>query len=320
MDFQNSYILIFNKKINSKKFVKLFSFTIFIIIFLSFILNRLNLPINSNNLILNYQLEKINSKEFKKIKTIIIGDSSAGNGIDAKYFSLLSGLNTSNLSLTGSWGIVGSTGILKNAIEKNSNIKNVIIMHTLDIWDRPFAKESVLRLFSIKEIKDILGIENYLAFLFNPKEIKWTFYYLSDLIFSRKKLDIVDLNYDYLMQDNKKYSNNKRFYKNQDLNNITVSNDKLKELRLLEKECITNDLNCIFVNGPMHKDVIKNSNKLKEYIKNKLPEKFQNIKYYNDILYFENYKMGDSLDHIDPNFKKESTLKYYNLLKMKIYK
>ncbi|PHO12866.1 hypothetical protein CPG38_05075 [Malaciobacter marinus] len=320
MDFQNSYILIFNKKINSKKFVKLFSFTIFIIIFLSFILNRLNLPINSNNLILNYQLEKINSKEFKKIKTIIIGDSSAGNGIDAKYFSLLSGINTSNLSLTGSWGIVGSTGILKNAIEKNSNIKNVIIMHTLDIWDRPFAKESVLRLFSIKEIKDILGIENYLAFLFNPKEIKWTFYYLTDLIFSRKKLDIVDLNYDYLMQDNKKYSNNKRFYKNQDLNNITVSNDKLKELRLLEKECITNDLNCIFVNGPMHKDVIKNSNKLKEYIKNKLPEKFQNIKYYNDILYFENYKMGDSLDHIDPSFKKESTLKYYNLLKMKIYK
>ena len=94
MNFLNSYILIFRKKLNNKKYVKSILFILILVYSTSFILNQMDFILSDNDVIKNYQLKKINSSNLSNINTIIIGDSSGGNAIDAKLFSQLSGLSS----------------------------------------------------------------------------------------------------------------------------------------------------------------------------------------------------------------------------------
>lgn len=316
MNFLNSYILIFRKKLNNKKYVKSILFILILVYSTSFILNQMDFILSDNDVIKHYQVKKINASNLSNINTIIIGDSSGGNAIDAKLFSQLSGLSSENLCLTGSWGLVGSLGILKKSLENNENIKNVIIIHTLDIWKREFSKESILELFSLSDIYENKYVDNstIFGFLFNPKEILWHVKFLIRE-FSNQNNDIIDYKNDYTKQGESKYSNSKKQIK-EDFNftNLKISEDKILELNYLQNYCISKNLNCIFVNGPIHEQVFKNSTQYIEYLNTNL-EKLIKIKYYQNIFSYPNSKMGDSYDHIDVEFKKESTFDYFNLIK-----
>ena len=317
MNFLNFYISIFKRKINNKIYVKSMLLILILTYLSSFILNRMDFLISDNDVIRNYQLEKINSSNLLNVNTIIIGDSSGGNAIDSKLFSELSGLNTQNLCLTGSWGLVGSLGILKKSIEKNKNIKNVIIIHTLDIWKREFSKESILELFSLTDIYENKYVDNnaIFGFLFNPKEIFWHAKFVIRTFLGFEINDLIDYENDYTKQDESKYSNSRKQIKeNFSFNNLKISEYKILELNYLQNYCISENLNCIFVNGPIHEQVLKNSTQYIEYLNTNL-EKLIKIKYYSNIFSYPNNKIGDSNDHIDVEFKKESTLDYFNLIK-----
>lgn len=316
MNFQNFYTLIFNRKTKTKRFVILYLFIIFSILCLSFILNRLDFDITDNDNVKNYQLGKINSKKFETIDTIIVGDSSGGNSLNSNYFNNLTGLKSENLCLTGSWGIVGSLGIAKKAYEKNKNIKNIIIIQTLDIWNRSFSKESILELFPYSEIIKELDHNSILGYFFNPKEIWWHLKFIGKSLSSDEKSKQIDFPNDYLLQKENKYSNGKSIIKDgKNFNYVFLSKAKLKELNMLEEFCKKNSLNCIFLNGPIHNDIIKNSSKFINYVNRDIKNQFSYIKYYPKIFAYENYKMGDSPDHMDVKYKNESTLNYYNLIK-----
>ena len=133
MHFQNFYILIFKKNLSSKKFSLSILIIILFILLLSFILNRINLSLTDNDIIKNYQINKVNQNNFSSTNILFVGDSSCGNAINAEYFTKLSHQKTSNLALTGSWGILGSLGMIKKAKNKNIIIKNIIIIQTLYI-------------------------------------------------------------------------------------------------------------------------------------------------------------------------------------------
>lgn len=235
MNFLNSYISTFNKQLTAKKFLITFLAIISTIILLSFILNRADFITNGNDTIRQYQLSKIDNNNFRNVSTIIVGDSSAGNAINAQYFSKLSNQKTLNLSLTGSWGIAGSLGIIKSAYNNNKNLKNIIIIQTLDIWPRAFAKESILELYSLSEAYKILGLKSLVAYLFNPKEILWNL--------TPKTHTLIDFKSDYIAQKDRKYSNDlKKINSESSLNQLKVSHAKLKELMLLQKFCIKSHL------------------------------------------------------------------------------
>ncbi len=322
MNFLNSCILIFKKRINNKIFVKSVLLILIVIYLTSFILNRMDLSMTDNDVIRNYQLEKINSSNFSNINTIIIGDSSGGNAIDSKLFSELSGLNTENLCLTGSWGLVGSLGILKKSIEKNENIKNIIIIHTLDIWEREFPKESILELFTLSDILENKYVDNNTIFgyLFNPKEISWNTKFVLRTILDSETNDLIDYENDYIKQDESKYSNGKKHIKqNYSFDNLRLSESKILELNYLQDYCISKNLNCMFVHGPIHEEIFNNSKKNIEYLNDNL-EKLIKINFYKNIFAYPNNKMGDSDDHIDLKYKKESTINYYELLKKDLIK
>ena len=231
MNFLNSCILIFKRRINNKIFVKSILLILIVIYLTSFILNRMDLSMTDNDVIRNYQLEKINSSNFSNINTIIIGDSSGGNAIDSKLFSELSGLNTKNICLTGSWGLVGSLGILKKSIEKNENIKNIIIIHTLDIWEREFPKESILELFTLSDILENKYVDNnaIFGFLFNPKEIFWHAKFAKKTFFDSEINNLIDYENDYIKQGESKYSNGKKHIKqNYSFDNLRLDLSTLK--------------------------------------------------------------------------------------------
>lgn len=317
MNFQNFYILIFKNNIRAKHFVFTSLFLLLITLFLSFIINILSFNITGNDIIKTYQLNKIKSVSFSNIDTIVVGDSSGGNAIDSKYLDEISGLKSENLCLTGSWGILGSLGIIKKSLEENPSINNIIIIQTLDIWEREYSKESILELFNFRDQVAYLSFNQLAGYYFNPKEIWWTTKYLIKQMINTQSNNIkIDMNNDYILQNEKKYSNGfKKITKSDSLDSVKLGNSKIKELDLLERYCREESLNCIFLNGPIHKEIYDNSQLLKLMIKNKVRPKFSYIKYYPKIFPYEKNKIGDSSDHIDVNFKKESTLMYYNTIK-----
>ena len=133
MNFQSFFTLIFKKNFSSNSFLFYIITTIAILLLLSFILNIMDLTINANTAIKKYQITKI-EKSSGDIQTILLGDSSGGNSVVANYFEKYSGKRTESFYLTGSYGIIGSYGMLKKVYIKNNQLKNVIIIHTQDIW------------------------------------------------------------------------------------------------------------------------------------------------------------------------------------------
>lgn len=316
MDFLNSYTSIFKQEMKRKLFLQIFLLIILIIFIVSLVLNRLDFTLNTNDVIRKYQLSKINNNDFSDVSTIIIGDSSGGNAIDSVYFTKISSLQTKNLCLTGSWGLIGSLGILKNAYAKNKKIKNVLIIQTLDIWGRSYPKEAVLELFTVNDAINYLNVTSLLGYLLNPKEIIWNIKHL----LTYKKIPPIDMKHDYTLQKEKKYSSNTKEMKvDTNLNNIQILNDKLLELKQLEQFCIDKNLNCILLNGPIHSTIAKNSlpyiQKMNQHL-----QKYIEIQYQNKIFQYPNKYIGDSADHIDIKYKRKVTEDYYNAIKKSLFR
>lgn len=267
--------------------------------------------LNGNDLIKEFQMQKIASEKFHDISTLIVGDSSAGNALDAKYFSELSEQKSSNLSLTGSWGIVGSLGMIQNSLKKNPHIQNIIIIQTPDIWGRSFAKESILELYTFKEMYKYLSLSTIISYFFNPAEIWW---HLKYKIFSLKHQSTIDPDNDYVLQKNKKYSNGLLTLNSQEsLNAIEISNDKKKELKMVREFCQDKALNCIFLKGPIHATLKKNSQKYLHEVDELLSNQ-KDLTYIPTTFSYPDKCMGDSLDHVDPRCKKNVTLDYYRAI------
>lgn len=312
MNFRNFYISIFRQDIRPKIFLVLFIVFYFIVLLSSFILNKLDITLNENDVIRKYQLSKIYNTDFQGVSTLIVGDSSGGNAINDKYFSELTKQKTENLCLTGSWGILGSLGILKKALEQNKNINNVIIIQALEIWGRDYSKESMFEFFSSDEIKNDMSLKSLFSYYFNPKEIWWHSKFLIKKIINidsggRK----IDLDNDFILQSDKKYSNGLSVINNKlILNKQILSNAKLKELNMFQDFCHKNNLNCIFANGPIHQTISNNSILFYDYLKSNIYNKFT-ITHIDEIFAYDNYKMGDSSDHMDVKYKNATTYDYF---------
>lgn len=313
MSSLNFCISIFKININKSLFVKLFIGAVIFIFGLSFFLNKVNLGVSENEIIRAYQMSKVNNRKFEGIRNIIIGDSSGGNAISSRYFKKLSGERTANLSLNGSWGIAGSLGMLKNAYEKNPNIKNVVIMQTLDIWRRGYPYEAIFKLYSFNEIINEVGLYKFIIYSFNPKVIWWnTKNILKNLIGFKT---VIQITADYVMQDEEKFSNDKKILNNSlTLNGVSINEDKLKEIEDLQNFCVEKNLNCTFTHGPMHEKVTSNSQEYIAEVNRVLKERLK-INFVENVFSYKNGMMGDSLDHVDFNHKEKVTEDYYNQLK-----
>ncbi len=276
----------------------------------SYYLRSLDLPYQGTDVLRQYQVAKLQNTN--DIELIVVGDSSGGNGIDAAHLSELSGLTSANLTLNGSFGLIGSYNMIRHALETQPDLEVVVIINTPDTWSREFNEEAYLStLYELPHIdfySVFLGKYHQDSFkhLFNPKEIVW---YIQYQLYGTLKLK--DIENDYIKQADEKYSNGGRTY--EDGASIISSEVNWKHLRIFEltgELCDSHKLTCIFINGPMHERFYDENSEAIHTILAKI-KNTDGITVIDTIFTYPEEKMGDSEDHVDPQYKNENTKVYF---------
>ena len=231
-----------------------------------------------------YQNEK--NKLIDNNSTVFFGDSSCGNGVDAKLF----GQNTYNLSLTGSYITCGTLVQLNKLIDRKKTPKKIILMYTIDGYNRSsipgykldnntFRDHFYIKIRSFKDLikKVVFRIEE-------PRLV-------------------IDFKNDYIKQRESSVD----YYSNEI--DINLSNDNKKCIIEISNLCKKYNIDYTFMIGPNINLIDKSS--LFEF--KKFFETNQ-IKLNTEYYKIPNNEIGDSNDHISPVFKSNSTKFYKGLI------
>jgi hypothetical protein len=257
-----------------------------------------------------YQLQKIKQSS---PEIVLIGDSSLGNAVDAKLFTQLAQRKTINLALTGAYGFAGSLNMAKRVIQQLS-VKQIIIMHTLDIVQRPTSYEGYL--YSMNGPTDIssltpaeiMNVGNaFLNVIFSTSNLEkiWN-HYLSS---STDSDNIAELKaYDYIPQSSKKLpkSSPARL-------EGTINQDELRFLTKLRDLCKSANVKLVYLHGPISLQTRDNSQPYIQQFNQLLSQK--NVPHLSEVIGIESRDLGDQWDHVAPQSKSTYTRQYFQLLK-----
>jgi hypothetical protein len=256
--------------------------------------------------LLDYQMNKI--KEVPACEIIFVGDSSLGNAINAQYFTELSGLSSINLALAGSYGYAGSYNMAKRAIEQ-LNPKLLIVIHTPDMMGRGDAlkgfllsapKFSDLGELSWEQQKSLLNSVGEMVFEHGTFKVNFRSWTGSKPI----KTEFVE---DYIKQGPK--INPTGFERGC---GPTVQ-DTGFFLKRLSELCLNNQVDLVYMHGPMYDVMLDRS---KEYLSDASSRiREMNIPLVPDQIRIPSSELGDSYDHVHPDFKRLYTEKFYHSLK-----
>lgn len=259
-----------------------------------------------NRVLFNYQLGKLT--QAKDTQVVLIGDSSLGNAIDANYFSHLTGLPTLNLALTRLHGYAGSYNMLKHTINNCPKLHTAVLVQTIDMLSYPIyykgytdtsPKLSELFKFEFSHQKKI--ITQYLT-IKNQLNTKL------QMELGLQKLDTDIIRNDYIKQGKK--INTKNI--NTQLDTSSINLNKLYFLKKIKKLCFHNNIQLLYIAGPVFKDRYEQS---EDYVnKTFYLINQQHISTISELVLMANSEIGDSPNHVKPEYKKKFTEKYANIL------
>jgi hypothetical protein len=250
-----------------------------------------------------YQLRKLETES--TFETIIVGDSSAGNAIDADYFSELTGTETLNLSLNGLYGYAGSYNMILKALKASPNLKNVIVVQTADMMQRPISHQGYL--YSAASFRDVWaeGLNETLVSAFFDSILSriGTSAILADV--DKQTRPVVN---DYAMQegDFTLPRNAKEF------DVASINEGKLFYLLKIQELCRERGLNLVYMNGPLWEPVILASTDYLDEVERRITA--QGIVMIDEVLPIQNEELGDSIDHVQPDAKQSFTEQYAQAL------
>lgn len=266
--------------------------------------------------IVRYQTGKLRDPSAADIETIILGDSSTGNAIDAKLFTELSGQKTRNVSLTGRFGFEGGFNLLRYAVARAPALKNVLFIYTLDIWRRPFDEGAYFE--TLRYTGSSGG-----AYSLGASDVGGYFDYMMDLKRVRKFLEAmmrgrqadigVDPAIDYVPQGIQKISNGLLTVPEDEKLSDEIHPDKKQWFAALADFCYRKNLTCFYLHSPIHTTVFENSSETISNI-NEVIKNTRGITAFDTVLHYGDAFMGDSTDHIDPSQKHIVTREYYTLI------
>lgn len=302
-----------------RPFVYVYGCIVGSILIITILLNFNNVSLtqkNNNVVLLEYQNKKLKQQAGDDVELVVLGGSSAGNAIDSEYMTKLSGIKSVNLALNGSYGIEGSVMMIQKSLKSFEKLKYIVIIHSLDIWDREFSYQGVFRIMDKMDDLDVFTSEfddfgqKYMNYLLNTKIYGW---YLKEQVFPIS-YKVIDEQNDYLAQYKNKFSNGGKVDNGKIVLPEPFSNQTKKQVfKILDELCGKIKPKCIFMNGPFLDTVVKNSPDQIKQISEFL-NKASKIQVIPDVFEFPAYKMGDAGDHVSPQFKKESTEKYYRAI------
>jgi hypothetical protein len=270
----------------------------------------LRIPINNNQIILNRQFEKLSAAPVG-VKTIIIGDSSAGNAIDAAEFQRLTGEPTLNLALTASFGVLNNLILTQAALERIPNVENVIFIFTAASWGAKFRADGYWllahplhrpQLNPIEHLPEIKQAhDQWSVWFISPRRILWT---MEALI--RPKKNSWSLEHDYLSQVRSFSAPPKNWLRG-------VGQADAEALLLLKREietiCSRNKVGCYIMVGPLFEGravrspvaLIRLRNYFQQFNCN------SSARWNGEVLPLPFEFIGDTSAHVRPSRKKEVT-------------
>ena len=295
------------------QFFKYFAYLLIICIGFSWFAIQNNLLGFTYTDLTNYQLSKIDNTDYVDIA--IVGDSSAGNGIDANLLGKTLNKKAISLALTGSFGYGGSYIMAKKAIQKGA--KQILVVHTVDMPTRPSHLDQRASVFLIRSFSDLLNLAesiHHVLGLYLSKDIvttaiKQTFKYFFSNVDDTENKRSDPSKYDYIKQHEKINVENIDIK----ISSSLINKDKLYYLNKLVDYCNEQKVKCSYAHGPIHHSFCKNNS---DYL-SKVNILISNtgISLLSEKPYcMNNNEVGDSEDHIHPNYKKTSTESYINLL------
>ena len=261
----------------------------------------------------NYQLSKIDDTDYVDIA--IVGDSSAGNAIDASLLGKTLNKKAISLALTGSFGYGGSYIMAKKAIQKGA--KEILVVHTVDMPTRPTYLDHRAGVFLIRSFSDLLNLTediHHVLGLYLSKDIvataiKQTFkYFLSNVDDTENKRSDPS-KYDYIKQREKINAENIDIK----ISSSLINKDKLFYLNKLVNYCNEQKVKCFYAHGPIHHSFCKNNSDYLSKINTLISNTGINLLSEKPYC-MDNNEVGDSEDHILPQYKNRSTGYYVSLL------
>ncbi len=277
----------------------------------------MNVPLHYNHEVAYTQRAKIRDAGNRDTKIVILGDSSAGNAVDARKFSAQLGKKTLNLSLTGSYGLQGSALILQDAIENLPNLESVYFIHTPQTWTREFNDEGYFILRRGLDSDPIAGFaearearRDYLSWLATPKRLWWT---VKRLHGSAKEDPAWDDSADYLRQKKKiPLSTAQSIWTTP----LAPVNDRLaEEVAVTWKTlCRIHGIKCYSAFGPLYDGAIEPSRQTLDRLISSMPSRLGGDIIFDPALVIYGYDMlGDTRNHVSLDKKDLSTKEYLRI-------
>ena len=265
---------------------------------------------NPTQRIFHHRIEKLNEQE--QLTTVLVGDSALGNGINDELFSQLTGEPTSNLALNGRYGYAGTYNMTRRALDHSPELKNVIIVHTLDMMQRNVSDEGYIRTVDFtspylnswdewREIPDLL-----LGTLFSPTGI-------NAATTDRNQPDNrpIDVENDFIAQQGPLNPDvNQQRVTGFRSRNINV--EKTRYLSDLAAFCVQHDLNCIYIHGPIWHEIASRSEQFVVDANQLIAQ--EGILLIEETVLLEADQIGDNPDHVATHAKDEITAVYAEIV------
>lgn len=246
------------------------------------------------------------------VDTVFVGDSSLGNAIDAAEFDRLTGTRSVNLALNGMFGYAGSYNMIRRALAARPQVRNVVIVQTVDMMARPVSYNGYL--FSAPDAR-MDGLEPAtrwaLAKTFGGELLDWK--PLALLARRAVQPDRPPLRFagDYIRQGPPLRARALR-----GIAPDALLNDKDTFLRAIARLCGERKLNCVYAYGPLSADKLARSRGFVEASSRRIAE--AGFAVAAPPLPLSPERLGDSEDHVAPAWKKAATAYYARRLRPKM--
>jgi hypothetical protein len=258
----------------------------------------------------DHQQDKI---EFlREIETVFLGDSSLGHALDAEYFSELSGARAMNVALTGYYGFAGSYNFLKQVHRRNPGLRRVVLVQSLDMpvrdvsyrgYTHTMDEVSDFTELSLSEMRHVLPI-----LAGNNSRLRD---HLRNALESASEAPtpcselIQD---DYMQQGDLALTK----WPEQGLRPGQLQPENLHFLGHIARYCADHELQITYVHGPVFEDLVAPS---QEYT-DKLNEEIEStgIQLVHELVGIPVEQVGDTINHVRPQYKRAYTERYWSLL------
>lgn len=259
--------------------------------------------------LLAHQLGKIGAGLAPDI--IFVGDSSLGNAISASAWSDLSSSRALNLALTGSFGYEGSYNMIRRVIAWQPP-RRVVVMQSADMLQRDPSPEA----YFLTAPGLLSPLVVFWRFTLGARQVEDAITFAASYVRGRLRGappsvapatgQIVN---DYIKQGPRLTSNpNAEIWSER-----SVRSDKAYYLGLIAKLCTEHGIDCIYAHGPLMEPNCSLSTAYFSQAARIIAAKGIRLAQVGPICFSER-EVGDSIDHVHPDFKLAYTRKYYDLI------